>query len=483
MRGLNRELELSLKREIYKNSYHEYFKFCFKILFPSEAYEDSLHIEYLCGFLQKEVERMLRREEKDKDIIVNLPPRASKSLLFNCFLTSYVWIKDPTIPFIVISFDDKLSLMNAKYSRDIIKSEEFQELFGDIFQLRKDVDATGLYQNDKGGFRLSSTSGSSITGHKGAIIIADDIQNPKTAEQEVEREKVIEFWEKSLFNRLTPINLGFRINIQQRLAPQDVTGHLLEKNPEDFNLICLPAELADNVHPPELKRLYTDGLLDPRRLSRKILDIFKKVLGTRSYAGQYSQKPNPESGNILKGEWFDIVNAIDLRRDITNSAIMFFIDGAYTKKTENDPSAILACFKENNILYITDVIEVWLEFPELCKFIHEYAMRNGYNSYSKIFIEPKASGLSVTQQLRTATNLNVIEAPNPEADKVTRAHAVAPTLESRKVRLVSGIYIKEFVEQLEAFPNGTHDDKVDTLVMSVNQMLIEGSSPDFLFLD
>lgn len=74
MQGLTRELELSLKREIYKKSYHEFFKFCFQLLFPSEKYEDSPHIEYLCGYLQAEAERMMRREEKGRDIIINIPP-------------------------------------------------------------------------------------------------------------------------------------------------------------------------------------------------------------------------------------------------------------------------------------------------------------------------------------------------------------------------------------------------------------------------
>ena len=65
---------------------------------------------------------------------------------------------------IAVSYDDKLSLSNAKYCKDIIKSKEYQELFGDIFQIRKDNDSKEQFENDKGGLRLSVTTGSNITG-------------------------------------------------------------------------------------------------------------------------------------------------------------------------------------------------------------------------------------------------------------------------------------------------------------------------------
>lgn len=482
MKGLNKELELSLKREIYSQSYYEFFKFCFTILFPSEKYEDSLHVGYLCNYLQAEVERMLRREEKDKDIIINLPPRASKSLIANVCLTSWVWIRDPSITFIVVSFDEKLSLVNAQYSRDIIKSLAFQELFGDIFQIRKDADAKGLFYTNKGGYRLSTTTGASVVGLKGQIIITDDIQSPKTAESILEIEKVNDYYSKTLYNRLTPINLGFRVNIQQRLNVADVTGTLLEKHRDDYHHICLPAEVSDNVNPPELKSLYINGVLDPNRLSPKILKQFRQVLGERGYAGQYSQLPAPETGNIIQEAWFDIISPYSITRDSINEPIYFFLDSAYTKKTENDPSAILACFRKNNILYIIDSTEVWLELPELIKFVKEYVVKNMYTSNSKIFVEPKASGLSLVQSLRAETMLNVVEAPNPDTDKTSRVHAITPILESRRVRLLDGSYIPSFIEQLKVFPNGVHDDRVDTLSMAVKEMLVEGASPDFFFL-
>jgi len=480
---IDKSVELELKRAIYSDSYHEFVKLCFRILFPNEKFEDAFHIKYLCDIYQAEVERILRREEKDEDIIVNIPPRSSKTLISNTFLLPWCWIKDPTITFIATSFDEDLILLNARYSKDIINSQEYQELFGHLFKIRRDADGQGFFMNDKGGFKMSKTTGSNITGHKGLIIVVDDPQNPKTAESEVHRKNATEYYTKSLYNRLTPVNLGIRIIIQQRLHEDDLTGYLLKNNPTDYRHICLPAEASAIVQPKELLVKYTNGLLDPVRLGPKVLQSFRKTLGSRGYSGQYEQKPSPDEGGIIKKDWFEIVRPESLERDIVNEPIHFFIDSAYTEKTENDPTAVLVCFKKGNYLYILDVIQVWMEFPELIKFLTSYVSKFQYSpQYSKIFIEPKASGKSIAQQLRATTMLNVIEMAPPERDKITRAHAVTPMLEAKRVKLVDGSYIPNFIEELAMFPNASHDDMVDDLVNACNELLVN-SGLDVLMLD
>lgn len=478
---VDRDLELELKRLIFTESYYEFFKWSFGILFPNEKYEDTFHIRYLCDLYQVEIERIIRKEERTTDLIVNIPPRTSKSLITSVSLLAWMWIKQPSLPMISISFDEDLSLLNAQYSKDIIKSDEYQELFGHLYQIRSDADSKSYFMNDKGGFRLSKTTGSNITGHKGIVIVVDDPQNPKTSESELSRKQVVEYYTRALYNRLTPINLGIRIIIMQRLHENDLTGFLLEQNPEQYRHICLPAEVSDIVNPIELKEKYTNGLLDPTRLSAVILSGFRKTLGLRGYTGQYEQRPSPDEGGIIKRTWFDILLPEMILRKVEQSPIHFFIDSAYTAKTENDPTGILTCFVQDNFLYVLDFTEKWLEFPELCKNIIIHTNGYQYTHLSKIFIEPKASGKSIVQQLRSTTSLNVIEAENPEKDKVTRAHSITPTLESRRVRLIQGPYIEHFLDLLGSFPSGNHDEAVDTLVMAVRELLID-NSPDFMFV-
>lgn len=476
---LSSKLENEIRKKIIKESYYHFFKWSFAVLFPNERFEDNFHIKILCDRLQKEVERIIRREAKSKDIIINIPPRTSKSLIVNICFMPWVWIRDPTIPFISVSFDEELSLLNAQYSKDIIKSDQFQELFGDLFKIRVDADSKGFFMNDKGGFRMSKTTGNNITGHKGMIIIVDDPQNPKTAESEVYRKATIAYYTNSLYNRLTPVNLGVRVIIMQRLHKEDLTGYLLEKSADKYEHICLPAELSQHVKPSSLSQYYINGLLDPKRLSRSILTSFKSTLRSRGYSGQYEQTPSPDEGGIFKKDWFDIVLPEYVLKD-SESPIHFFIDGAYTDKTENDPSNITAVFESRGFLYILDSTNQHLEFPELCKFIRTYTAKFKISSQSKIFIEPKASGKSIAQYLRATTSLNIVETSAPDKSKITRAYAVTPKCEARRVRLIQGPYISDWLDQISTFPNASHDDSVDTLVMAINQLLPANENPAFL---
>lgn len=477
---ITRDLELELKREILSTNYFEFFKWAFRLLHNNQAYEDAPHVSYLCDILQDEHERILRKEEKLQDIIINIPPRASKSLITSVCFLPFVWITNPSATFICVSFDDQLSLLNSQYSNDIIRHPEYQELWGDKFQLRKDANSKSYFANNRGGYRLSKTTGQNITGFSGLFLMVDDPDSAMSSTSKNERDFVHNYWANALFNRLTPASLGVRFVIQQRLHEEDLTGFLLASTPEAFRHICLPAEVSQFVNPPELQTFYREGLLDPKRLPMSLLETFKKTL-RQGYVGQYQQRPSPEEGGIFKKEWFDIVEPGSLLRDINNEPVHFIIDPAYTEKTTNDPTGILACFKRNNTLYVLDAMEKWMEFPVLVQFIINYSQSYQYTRASKIFIEPKASGLSIVQQLRQSTMLNVIETKVPKDSKITRANAITNVCESKRVKFVRGPYIDHFMNQLITFPNALHDDMTDTMVHAVNELLLS-TGPDFLFL-
>lgn len=311
----------------------------------------------------------------------------------------------------------------------------------------------------------------------------DDPTSPKTAQSEVARKATKDYYQQALYNRLTPIQLGVRVIIQQRLHEEDLTGVLLKENSKDYNHICLPAEISENINPSHLKQFYKDNLLDPNRLSARTLSSLKGVLGSTGYAGQYSQRPAPEEGGTFKKNWFPIVQPETLVRNTEENPIHFFIDGAYTEKTTNDPTAILVCFEKDNHLYILDVVEVWMNFTDLCKYIVEYVNKFQYSPQnSKIYVEPKANGLPIIDQLRTTTMLNIISLSPTKDSKITRANAVSPITESQRVKLVYGGYIDKYLSQLGTFPNASHDDMVDVTIYAIDTLLIKGQTPDYFFV-
>lgn len=474
------DFEKELIRDIYKTSYYEFFKDAFRILHPNEPYNDNWHIKYICDTLQEELERILRREKRNHDLIINIPFRAAKSMICTIIFPVWCWTVNASIKIISVSYSADLALEHAGRSRDLIYSGWFQNLYGDKVQLKPGNNAKGFYETVDMGFRKAVGTGGQITGSGSDIIIVDDPQNPKLAASEVERKNTIEFYNHTLYSRLNQPDLGFRVVVMQRLNEDDLSGHLIESRPEMHRHICIPAELEANLSPPELKEHYIEELFWHTRFNKIELAGYRKALGSLQFAGQLQQRPAPDEGGIMKRKWFEIVEENSYIRDIQKEAIHFILDSAYTEKQENDPSAVLACFRKDNWIYILHCCEVWLEFPELCEFLKNYVVEHGYNSYSSLRIEPKASGKSIVQQLRATTGLNVVEAETPKEDKITRLHGIAPAAESLRIRIVrrangDNSWMDPFLTQICMQPNAKRWDMTDCLTMAVNELLFQNT--------
>ena len=258
--------------------------------------------------------------------------------------------------------------------------------------------------------------------------------------------------------------MSVEINVMQRLHEEDATA--LDLKNDNVKHICLPAEVSKHVKPEELKERYIDGLLDPVRLDRDVMAEMKKKLGSYGYAGQFEQTPAPDEGGMIKREYFGRFTMDQLPPDITWN---FVADTAYTSKEENDPSGFIAYAEHNNNYYLRNVCNVRLEFPELMKHAKSWPLANGYTNRSRYQIEPKASGKSLVQTVRSTTGLNISESINPTKDKTARVRDVEPILESKRVFLLAGEpWIDDFLTQLAQFPNGNHDEMVDCVTMILN---------------
>jgi predicted phage terminase large subunit-like protein len=435
------------------------------------------HIKELCDILQKAGISVAKRQPKDKDIVINIPPGTSKSTICTIMFPAWLWIIDPTLAILTGSYAASLSLEHATKSRMIITSDLYTRLFPYVV-LKDDQAAKSNYQTTKNGARITTSTDGTATGRHAHIIILDDPQNSQMANSEKERQRTNAFVSGTLATRKVDKNITLTIFVQQRLHPQDVTGFLFGRGKE-YTHICLPAELSKVLKPDTWAVNYRDGLLDPIRLSHKILEEMKVDLGSRNYNTQMGQDAEGDKDSIIKEAWMPIVSALkfeELRKEYTRNMpfVDFFIDTAYTDNTANDPSALIAVQKFGDIVYVLEAVEVWLEFPEFIKFLQAFCQRNGYTNSSRVRIEPKASGKSVVQVLKT-THLNVSEAPAPTKSKLERLNAIAPKVEAGKIRIVDGLWNSPFIQQCTTnFPR--HDDMRDTFIMAIDDKLIHGAS-------
>jgi predicted phage terminase large subunit-like protein len=459
----------TIQKERLKRSFHLFAKESFKVLHNGQELIDNWHIKYLCDILQTEAERIVNHEPRNKHLLINVPPRTLKSELVNVFFSVYLWTLDDSIQFISSSYASTLSIALSVQARRLILSDWFKEHFPEV-ELSVDEKQKSKFSTPNNGLRYATSTGGSITGMGGDVIVIDDPQNPQHARSDKERDNANQFFNETLRSRLNNPTKGMFIVIMQRLHENDLTGMLLELEPNEWKHICLPAELSQDVKPLHLSDYYDKGLLFPQRLDNNVLESFKIGLGSYGYSGQYMQLPSPADGGILKRDWFNInkLPILDTKEQPIRITWDFFIDSAYTNKSYNDATALMCCGYHNNNIYVKEVKAVRLEFPELIQEIKSFTSNNGYSHSSRIFIEPKASGKSITQQLKRETGLNVIEDKPPTQDKVSRVSAISPVIESGRVYLNDGRYIDSFLNECAAFPNGTHDDMVDTLVMALD---------------
>ena len=465
LKGLNLT---KIQSELYKKSFYDFSLDAFKTLHNGQELIPNWHIKLLCDRLQVEAERIVNGGERGKHLLINVPPRTLKSELVNVFFSVYCWILKDSIQFISSSYSASLSIVLSTQSRRLIESDWFIEHFPDI-KLSKDENTKSRFTTTNGGLRYSTSTGGTVTGMGGDVIVIDDPQNPQLARSEVERENANRFFNETLRSRLNNPDKGIFIVIMQRLHENDMTGMLLEKEPHNWEHICLPAEISDNVKPIELQELYVDGLLFPQRLSKSVLDGFRIGLGSYGYSGQYSQLPSPSEGGIFKGAWFNTIKELPNNLKLDQLKWDFYLDTAYTNKQENDATAMLCAAFYNNELYIREVRAVRMEFPELIKEIQNFTIVNGYSNRSRIYVEPKASGKSIVQMLKRSTGLNIMEDKPPTQDKISRASSISAFVESGRVSMLDGRYIDNFLNELKAFPNGSHDDMVDVLIMAIDR--------------
>lgn len=474
--GISDELLNEAQAEMCRRHFFYFVQEFWDVIIP-ETPVFNWHIPYLCEQMEELAKYIIRREAKPYDLIINIPPGTTKSTITTIMFPAWLWCKDATIRIISSSYSNDISLDQAQKSKDIISSEKYRRLFPSV-QIRRDKSGKGFYGNTAGGERYVTSTGSAVTGKHAHVIINDDPQNPKQADSEPLRQQAIEFT-KTLSTRKVDKRNTPTITIMQRLHEDDVTGYLLKKKGDKIKHVCLPAEDSDNVQPAELKERYVDGLLDPVRLSKEVLEEAKVDLGTRGYAGQYEQRPASAGGNLIQAAWFGHISYAQFMAIHSTEPVHFYLDTAYDEKkakTDNDPSGILAACKIHGTLFIVHAQKVYKTFPDLIRFLPEYCKAHGYNEVSSTLrIEPKANGVSVIQQLKVGTDLNVTNTPTPTDSKFTRLSTNSPKVECGRVVLVEGDWNEDFVEEVSKFPSLTHDEYVDILCYAIQHQLIEGT--------
>jgi predicted phage terminase large subunit-like protein len=393
---------------------------------------------------------------KLKRLIINMPPRHTKSEFASYMLPAWFLGKYPSKKIIQCSNTAELAVGFGRKVRNLVGSEAYSKIFPDV-SLKSDSKAAGRWGTNANGDYFAIGVGGTVTGKGADLLIIDDPHSEQEAAIAATNpevyDKVYEWYSSGPRQRLQPG--GAIVVVMTRWSLRDLTGKILkssiERDGDEWEVIDFPAILP-NEQP-----------LWPAFWPLKELLALKEELPVSKWNAQYQQSPTSEEGALVKREWWKLWEG---DRPPQCQFIIQSWDTAFTKNERSDYSACTTWgvfYKDEderdpNIILL-DAFKERMEFPQL----KEKAIRM-YKEWEPdaFIVEAKASGAPLIFELRRM-GIPVSEfTPTRGNDKIARLNSVTDLFASGKVWAPGTRWAEEVMEEMAAFPNSDHDDLVDS---------------------
>lgn len=440
-------------------------------------------------------------------LLLNIAPRTSKSSLLSVTYPAWDWLHYPERQFLTGSYSLQLATRDAVKSRRLITSPWYQRNWGHRFRLLDDQQNKRDFANDKLGRRIVTATEATTTGEGGNRIILDDPHNAKEAESDAIREGTCEWMDNAVSNRLNDSDKDGWVVCGQRTHEMDLFGHILSKyDMREIVHLVLPNEFdatrrCKTFLPATKELIFSDPrthdgeLLNPKRMSRAATDRQKRIMRDK-YQLQYNQNSDAVTGNIMpKAKW----NLWPEDAEFPECEYIFDVyDTAMEKEEENDFSArttwgvfwhrvpkVIA--RANNPLGIevdskltrgeTELrrcimlLGAWrekCEYPDLkSEAIRQYKKLKPHWT----LIEKKVSGHALIQELNRSgvqgiRKISYAHGGRVKIDKVFRAREASIVLHDGLVYYPNRQWAHDVIRECSLFPNGAHDDWVDTVAIA-----------------
>ncbi len=358
-------------------------------------------------------------------LIINIAPRYSKTELAVKNLIAFCLALNSSARFIHLSYSDTLALDNSEEIKDFVQSEEYQRFF-DV-QIKKDSKSKKKWYTTNGGGVYATSAGGQVTGFGagkvddedeeeadidefltfinnakgfGGAIIIDDPIKPDDTESDLKREKINYRFDSTIRSRVNSRNTPI-IVIMQRLHPMDLSGYLLDIEPDEWTVLSIPCIKEDGAALWEFKHTL-DELEHLRTVNASVFE------------SQYLQNPSPKEGLLFHRDDLNYFEDSDIDLS-TKEACCGFIDVA--GEGEDNHCLPFGDLIENRV-YITDAVFTKegtdVNIPETVRRINlktpEYVQIEsnfGGGMYTKLLTtsaDPKMNGITALIDIRAGAN-------------------------------------------------------------------------------
>ncbi len=398
-------------------------------------------------------------------IIVELPVRHGKSEFISYWTPTWFLDLFPQKRVILTSYEADFA---ATWGRKVRNEIETNELLS--VKLRQDSHAANRFETADGGGMITAGVGGPITGRGGDLIVVDDpIKNEQEAMSELRRKRIIDWFNSTLYTRCEP-NATIVV-LMARWHEEDLAGYLKETHQDKWRLISLPAVAEEN----DILGRKPGQALCPDRYGEEDLENIRVAVGPRVWSAIYQQRPTPMEGEIWRrSAWKFYSQNPAVFDEIIQSWDMTFCD------SESSDFVVGQVWgRRGPLKYLLDERRGRWSFTDtLSQFVE--LSKKWPTAYCKL-VESKANGFAIENQLRS--KITGIRLVNPQGNKVARATACEPQIESGHVHLPDPKFypwVNEFIEEASSFPRGKHDDRVDAASQALNFLEEKNSSISYL---
>jgi len=443
---------------------YEFMRQAWHIVEPARPFIDAWHLRAICAHLEAVTDGHIRK------LLINIPPGHAKSLAVSVFWPCWEWTRHPERRWLYSSYALSLSVRDSVKCRRIIESPWYRARWGHVFRLRDDQNAKLKFENDQTGYRLSTSVGGAVTGERGDRVVVDDPHNMLEVESDVRRQEALTWWDEAMSTRLNDYHTGAHVIVMQRLHADDLAGHVLEQG--GYEHLRLPTE-----YDPATTKTTGIGFCDPRTIEGELLcpalfgpeqNVDAKIrLGSYGYAGQHGQTPSPRTGGMIPIDRLTIVEVAPV-----GAQRVRYWDKAGTQGGGAYSAGVKIARGFDGVYYIEDVVRGQWAAEARNAIMRQTAQTDGVGVVVWQEQEPGSGGKESAEISVKLLAGYAIYTERVTGDKETRATPFAAQVQAGNVRLVTGDWVRAFLDEARDFPASKYKDQIDAAGGAFNKLAL-----------
>lgn len=407
-------------------------------------------------------------ECKSNRLIISLPVGHAKTVYASKVFPTYAIGRDPHERIITAGHTQRFVEKEIGQTvRRIIASDEFHSIFPQVTTSTETADSITFnpIRNTTEGRYVVKGAGSGISGYRASLIIADDLYPQLADAQNASyRQTVYNWFFGDLMTRRLPTTRV--VLVCTRWHHQDIIGELLASaeagTGDKWDTVIMPA-ICDDPETDPLGRKEGEPLW-PEFFDKTYMENVKRSVPGKIWRCLYQGKPIAEDGTVVKASWFQYWDNLPDPKMVRRRFVAF--DTADKTNSRSDYSAGTAWIQtHDNRYFLVDIMQQKLEYTELIRAINDFARKN---KASAILLEDSAAGRSILSSMKGQMAAPMVPIRTENKTKSFRFEEVSPMFECGQVFLPR-IHVKldDLERELLEFPEGKHDDIVDSVTMAL----------------